>query len=244
MNHKNLLESGEAAYFENARLKHFKNQVTSERYFANYLSYKTMPDLTEFQSDLAYLANEQKDYKSNYAFIFFAETAELDDNIKAYLSDQGFELEKHIIFTNLLDNLSLRKRDLGDIRIAQLTEETLPAYVEYKYQQSLPYGKEYADQMKLDNERHMLTNGSKVFLAMDKNNIIGDVTAWFYGDYVEIDDFAVDENYRGKGIGSALQLTASKGYEKVILIAEEENRDMYQHQGYKEVSYYWTALKS
>ena len=87
MNYKNLLESGEVAHFEDARFKHFKNPVTSERYFANYLSYKTMPDLAEFQSDLAYLANEQKDYKSNYAFIFFAEMAELDDNIKAYLSD-------------------------------------------------------------------------------------------------------------------------------------------------------------
>lgn len=33
MNYKELLEAGEHVYRENTRFKHFKNPVTSERYF-------------------------------------------------------------------------------------------------------------------------------------------------------------------------------------------------------------------
>ena len=98
--------------------------------------------------------------------------------------------------------------------------------------------------MLADNEANLLSNGSKIFLALDGERIIGDVTAWFFGDYVEVDDFSVQEAYRGRGIGSALQRAALAGQKKVILIAEEENRAMYQHQGYEEVSWYWTALQS
>ena len=46
MNYKELLEAGEPVYRENTRFKHFKNPVTSERYFSNYLSYKLMPSLS------------------------------------------------------------------------------------------------------------------------------------------------------------------------------------------------------
>ena len=36
MDYKELLESGEPVYRETTRFKHFKNPVTSERYFSNY----------------------------------------------------------------------------------------------------------------------------------------------------------------------------------------------------------------
>lgn len=95
-----------------------------------------------------------------------------------------------------------------------------------------------------DNKANLFSNGSNIFLALDGERIIGDLTVWYLGDYVEIDDFSVQKAYRGRGIGTALQRAALAGQQKVMLIAEEENRAMYQHQGYKEVSWYWTALQS
>ena len=157
---------------------------------------------------------------------------------------EGFETAKHLIFTNSVDQIQLRCSDLGDIWILELVDSYLDAYLAYKYQAYLEYGQAYANQMRADNEANLLSNGSKIFLALDGERIIGDVTAWFFGDYVEVDDFSVQEAYRGRGIGSALQRAALAGQKKVILIAEEENRAMYQHQGYEEVSWYWTALQS
>lgn len=80
-------------------------------------------------------------------------------------------------------------------------------------------------------------------MAVKNDQIIGDVTAWVHGDFIEIDDFSVDEKFRGQGIGTNLQLEASRGFDKVILLSEEGNRAMYEHQGYQEVSHYWTALR-
>ena len=244
MDYKELLESGEPVYRETTRFKHFKNPVTSERYFSNYLSYKRMPSLSELEADLAYLAQEQAGYVSNYAFLFFAEKGEWSPEIRNFLEREGFETAKHLIFTNSVDQIQLRFSDLGDIRILELDDSYLDAYLAYKYQAYLEYGQAYANQMRADNEANLLSNGSKIFLALDGERIIGDVTAWFFGDYVEVDDFSVQEAYRGRGIGSALQRAALAGQKKVILIAEEENRAMYQHHGYEEVSWYWTALQS
>ena len=244
MNYKELLESGEPVYRETTRFKHFKNPVTSERYFSNYLSYKLMPSLSELREDLTYLAQEQETYLTSYAFLFFAEKGEWSQEIRDFLEREGFETAKHLIFTNSVDQIQLRCSDLGDIRILELDDSYLDAYLAYKYQAHLEYGQAYADQMRADNEANLLSNGSKIFLALDGERIIGDVTAWFFGDYVEVDDFSVQEAYRGRGIGSALQRAALAGQKKVILIAEEENRAMYQHQGYEEVSWYWTALQS
>ncbi|EHJ57002.1 hypothetical protein HMPREF9318_00570 [Streptococcus urinalis FB127-CNA-2] len=82
-----------------------------------------------------------------------------------------------------------------------------------------------------------------MYIALKNGKIIGDVTAWRYGNYIEIDDFSVIEKERGKGIGSQLQKRASQNDSDLILISEEENRQMYEHQGYQEVAYYWAALQ-
>ena len=244
MNYKELLESGEAIYKETDRFRYFKNPITSERYFSNYLSYKKMPTVDELKADLDYVADEQANYASDFAFLFFAEKEEFSNALRKELGGKGFEFSKHLVFTNSVDQLQLRPRDLGAIKIVELTEEHLVAYIQMKYQSHLEYGQVYANQMKADHEANLLSNSSKVYLAMDGEKIIGDVTAWFFGDFVEVDDFHVDKEYRGRGIGTALQLAAIADYQQVILISEEENRAMYEHQGYTEVSWYWTALKS
>ena len=244
MHYKELLESGEPVYRETTRFKHFKNPVTSERYFSNYLSYKRMPSQSELREDLTYLAQEQEAYPTSYAFLFFSEKEEWSPEIRNFLEREGFETAKHLIFTNSVDQIQLRCSDLGGIRILELDDSYLDAFLAYKYQAHLEYGQAYAHQMLADNEANLLSNGSKIYLALDGQRIVGSVTAWFLGDYVEIDDFSVQEAYRGRGIGSALQRAALAGQKKVILIAEEENRAMYQHQGYEEVSWYWTALQS
>ena len=244
MHYKELLESGEPVYRETTRFKHFKNPVTSERYFSNYLSYKRMPSQSELREDLTYLAQEQEAYPTSYAFLFFSEKEEWSPEIRNFLEREGFETAKHLIFTNSVDQIQLRCSDLGGIRILELDDSYLDAFLAYKYQAHLEYGQAYVDQVLADNEANLLSNGSKIYLALDGQRIVGSVTAWFLGDYVEIDDFSVQEAYRGRGIGSALQRAALAGQKKVILIAEEENRAMYQHQGYEEISWYWTALQS
>ncbi len=244
MDYKELLESGEPVYRETTRFKHFKNPVTSERYFSNYLSYKLMPSLSELREDLTYLAQEQEAYPTSYAFLFFAENGEWSPEIRSFLEREGFETAKHLIFTNSVDQIQLSSSNLGDIRIVELDETYLEAYLQVQYQDHLQYGQVYAEQMLVDNRDYLLTNGSKIYLALDGQRIVGSVTAWFFEGYVEIDDYQVDAAYQGRGIGTALQKAALANQERAILVAEEANCSMYHHQGYKEVASYWIALRS
>ena len=147
MDYKELLESGEPIFRENTRFKHFKNPVTSERYFSNYLSYKRMPSLSELEADLAYLAQEQAGYVSNYAFLFFAENQEISAELADYLKKQGFGFSRHLIFTSPVEDLRLKDHNLGDIRIVELDEAYLEDYLQVQYQDHLQYGQVYAEQM-------------------------------------------------------------------------------------------------
>lgn len=244
MSYKALLEADEVAYHETEAFTYFKNPATSERYFSNYMSYRQMPSVSQLKKDLDYVAKEQQDYPSDYAFLFFAENESLSPELFAYLETHDFHLEKHIIFTNKLAQLRLTWRDIAPIVIEPLSEKRLSAYLAYKYKMHLAYGQAFADQLQADNAANLLTNGSTVYLALKNDAIIGDITAWQHGDYIEMDDFSVLEEYRGRGIGTNLQYRASQGYDQVILISEEENRAMYEHQGYQEVAYYWTALRT
>lgn len=132
---------------------------------------------------------------------------------------------------------------LGGIRIVELDETYLEDYLQVQYQDHLQYGQVYAEQILADNRAHLLTNGSKIYLALDGQRIVGSVTAWFFEAYVEIDDYQVDAAYQGRDWDHASK-AALANQEQAILVAEEANRPMYHHQGYKEVASYWIALRS
>ena len=141
MHYKELLESGEPVYRETTRFKHFKNPVTSERYFSNYLSYKLMPSLSELEADLAYLGKEQAGYVSHYAFLFFAENQEISAELADYLNNQGFGLSRHLIFTSPVEDLQLKDRNLGGIRIVELDETYLEDYLQVNIRITCNMGK-------------------------------------------------------------------------------------------------------
>lgn len=243
MTYKEILTDYSEAFYENDRFYRFKDEALASRFYSNYIDYKKMPSLELLQEDLATIKEEQKDYPLDFAMVFFPEDAAMNGDIKGFLEASKFVIEKHIIFTCPLENLKLSQKDIGDIRIEKLTPAYFKDYLDYKYQQRLEYGQVFAKQMYDWDQEHLPEEGSQIYLAIDGEKLVGDVTVWEYGDYIEIDDFSLLEDYRGRGIGSALQREASRDFQSAILISEEVNRDMYQHQGYQEAAYYWTALR-
>ena len=140
MDYKELLESGEPVYRETTRFKHFKNPVTSERYFSNYLSYKRMPSLSEVEADLAYLAHEQAGYVSNYAFLFFAENQEISAELEDYL--KKLSIYKLSIFQ---PSLLIGKR--SEVRLLEDTAQTLFKLVEKTWTKPFKYKPISAEQL-------------------------------------------------------------------------------------------------
>ncbi|MFZ2185997.1 MAG: GNAT family N-acetyltransferase [Streptococcus parauberis] len=244
MGYKELLNTNKMPYLDTDRFTHMKDDILSERYYSNYIDYKLVPNIEELAKDIDYIKEEQINYPHKYIMFNFPENYYPDLEIKEYLEKEGFKFSRHIIFTNQFSNLKLSQKDIGSITIEELHASDFSDYLDLKYQQSLVYGEDFAKQMLVYNRMHLPEKGSRIYVAKDGKKLVGDVTAWEYGEYIEIDDFSLIEDYRGKGIGSALQRTAAQYFKKLILVSEEENRDMYEHQGYQEAAYYWNALKS
>ncbi|AND79450.1 GNAT family N-acetyltransferase [Streptococcus pantholopis] len=213
------------------------------RYDNNLLDYQIMPDRDSFKEDLDFIALQQKGYPLSYVNIAFPEKIELPEPWQAQLYGEGFELKRFLVFTAPAASLNLS--DSGAVRIEELSETSYQDYMDKHEEEYRQYGDTYYQQMSLFNrELASNTSGGKIFLAIKKGQIVGELTAWYSQHFVEIDNFIVDEDLRGQGIGKHLQDRAVKTADSVILVTEEDNRAMYEHQGYQEAAFYWSAFKS
>lgn len=224
------------------RFAYFQDKNQPSTYWSNYILYHTMPSLAEFEADVAWVKDQQAEYERTYAHFFFPDQTDLSAELENYLAEQDYEVTKHLVMTAPVSALRLAEKPLDGIAIVELTEELLPLFHDYRYQQRLVYGEDYAKEAG-QAEQTILEEDCRVFLALHEGQIIGDVTGWYFGDYAEIDDFRVDEVFRGRGIGSQLQRAAIGDCQQVILLAEEENQQMYQYQGYQVASYHYNVLK-
>lgn len=242
MDFTRLIVAEEQPTVATERLSYFQDKSRPSTYWSNYVLYHAMPSLVDFKADVAWVKKEQAGYERTYVHFFFPDQTDLSDELVAYLTEQEFEVTKHLVMTAPVSALRLAEKPLDGVSICELTEEHLPLFHDYRYQQRLVYGEDYAKEAG-QAEQTILEEDCRVFLALHEGRIIGDVTGWYFGEYAEIDDFRVDEAFRGRGIGSQLQRAAIGDYQQVILLSEEENQDMYQHQGYQVVSYHYNIFK-
>ncbi|MFS1663458.1 GNAT family N-acetyltransferase [Streptococcus sp. zg-JUN1979] len=229
---------------ETSRFIYFKDALLSERYDANVLAYKKMPSLMEIQSDIAFVRQAQKDYPSDYVQIDFPENATLPRLLDDYVTQEGFERSTYLIFWATSEDLVLSSKKVEGVSVHRLDEELFERYYHYIYPSLEAYGQVYAQQMFKYKKGFIENPQASIFLALKDESIVGEITAWYHGDSVEFDEFEVVKELRGQGIGSLLEKAAmTKSVSNVILIAEEENRHLYQHQGFKEVGHYQHIFK-
>ncbi|MCD7894731.1 MAG: GNAT family N-acetyltransferase [Erysipelotrichaceae bacterium] len=65
-------------------------------------------------------------------------------------------------------------------------------------------------------------NKFKIYGYVDNNQLLGIITLWEFNDYDYIEHFAVDENYRGQGIGSQIIEDIKQLCDKPIVLEVEE----------------------
>ena len=98
---------------------------------------------------------------------------------------------------------------------------------------------------KFDNEintSHLSDPGSITLVSVDNNTITGVASLYIIKKLTRtlglIEDVAVNENYRGKGIGKKLvekliRLAADKKCDKTVLNSSEQNSEFYKKIGFE-----------
>ncbi|GGI40929.1 GNAT family N-acetyltransferase [Mammaliicoccus stepanovicii] len=227
------------------RYIHYQTLTKRIQYDSNKLVYKVMPDLAAFKEDEAYLNAIHRKHNQPFLKFVFPENCPLEDDLKSYLSIQGYEYSWLELYIN--DELDFKIKENTSIQVMETNEDNLVDYLNLSYEFDKQYGTDYAE-LKIEVNKAQFESESPVqVISYYNGNPSGILLIWPEEDYVELDAFSVRENLRRLGIGTKMQDYVAKyaGNRPIVLVAEGEDtaKDMYKNQGYKYSGYRYEALK-
>jgi len=223
---------------------HYPDMLT--RYDSNFIKFKVEPSMNYFKEMEVYLRDYYLEKGQNHVKFTFPDNTNLAKDLTAYLKENGYEtgfLELYAINPKNYPSVS----NNPDVEIQVVTDVNLELYLELQYRQDVKYGVEFAEQKAELIKRQLLDPNIRQLLAFYKETPVGYVDIIISDGTVEIDNLAVEEQYRNKGIGSQLQKFAMDAYPEktVVLVADGEDtpRDMYKKQNYQCLGFKYETLR-
>ena len=220
---------------ENTHYRHFHYPEMLTMYDSNFIEFKTLPSLKAFKEVEIYLSNYHLSRGQKHLKFYFPENRKPQGELSKYLTDMDYEigyLELYAIQPEHFPSV----RNNSDIDIQVVTEKNLEVLIDLRYKNDLEFGTEFAKQ-KVDLIKRQFENPDiQQVLAFYMGSPAGYVDIIISDKTVEIDDLAVEESFRNKGIGSRLQKFVMESFPKkvVLLVADGEDtpREMYKKQNY------------
>lgn len=234
-----LYKEGEVVT-ENRLYRHFHHSEMLFRHDSNYIEFKQLPVLSEFEEAVEYLKEYHREKGQNHVrFVFPA-----DEKLTA---DLFFDLISKDFNMGIVELYAIEPKDFPDIKenpdivVRPFTEGDLDMYLSFQFRQDLAYGREFAEQKTEQYKRRFDQDNILQLLAYYKGEIAGSLELIIMDEMAEIDGLAVDASFQRKGIGSHLQKFVMEKYpEKVIILAadgEDSPREMYKKQNYQYIGF-------
>lgn len=225
---------------ENELYRQYHYPEMPVRYDSNFIEFKQLPTLPEFEKAMAYLREFHKKNGQKHVKFTFPAGEKLTADLFFYLIGQNFNMgiiELYAIEPNMFPDVEAEP----DIEIEIVNADNFKTYLNLQYRQDLSYGKEFADQKVSYHKRHFADEKVIQMLAFYKGAAAGSVDVILRPKTAEIDGLAVDEAFQRRGIGSRLQKRVMDLFPErtVILVADGEDtpREMYQKQNYQYMEY-------
>lgn len=221
---------------ENERYRHYHYPEMLIRYDSNFIDFKEMPSLEEFKQAEAFLKDFHQKHNQTHLKFGFPENEKPGPVLLKFFDDNGYE-------TGFMELYAIDPKDFPaqqknpDIRVAEVTEDSLDDFIDLQYESDRENGGAFANEkVKLNKKQFAEAKYMKV-LAHYKGEPAGTMNVILSKEFVEIDDLAVRETLRRKGIGGQLQQFVMDRFpnQTIILVADGEDtpREMYQRQNYK-----------
>uniref|UniRef100_UPI00406C0434 GNAT family N-acetyltransferase n=1 Tax=Neobacillus sp. FSL H8-0543 TaxID=2954672 RepID=UPI00406C0434 len=232
--------------FENHLYKHIHYPEMLVRYDSNFIEFKQIPSLIEFQNAETYLRDFHLKNGQKHVKFYFPPNERLGADLDDYLNHSGYDigfLELYAIQPNQFPTVN----ENPEIEIQVVTEVNLKPFLLLQYQHDLEYGVEFASQRQELHKRNFQDQNIQQLFALYKGDPAGSVDIIISEDTAEIDGLVVDEDYQRKGIGSRLQKFVMENFQDrtIILVADGEDtpREMYRRQNYKFHGYKYHVQK-
>lgn len=221
---------------ENVQYRHYHYPEMLTRYDSNFIEFKMLPSLTEFKEAETYLREFHLEKGQKHVKFYFPANIKPSEELITYLTDMGYEigfLELYAIQPKHFPSV----RNNPDIDIQVVTDKTLEALLHLQYQHDLDFGSDFAMQKADLIKRQFEDQNIQQVIAFYKGCPAGYVDVIISSETAEIDNLAVDQQFRNKGIGSRLQKFVMDTFPEkmVILVADGEDtpREMYKKQNYQ-----------
>ncbi|MCM3409721.1 GNAT family N-acetyltransferase [Metabacillus litoralis] len=231
---------------ENDLYRHFHYPEMLVRYDSNFIEFKKLPTLPEFKPVEKYLREYHQKNGQKHVKFYFPANQKPTTELNAYLTDEGYEIGFIELFAILPKDFPALTNN-PDIQIEAVTEKNVELYLALQYKHDLEYGSEFAKQKKDLIKRQFKEPHILQVLAYYKGNPAGYVDIIISSETAEIDNLAVEEEFRNKGIASRLQKFVMERFPEktVILIADGEDtpREMYKKQNYQYCGFKYEAQK-
>lgn len=226
---------------------HFHLPAMPLYYDSNYIAFKKMPTVSEFQKAEHALKIYHTARNQHHLKFTFPQDEPISKEVNAYLNQHDYD-------TGFLELYVLDPKDFPDIRpssaiqVSPVTPSKLDDYLYLQRTIDEQFGKEFAAQKQLQHKKNFSDPKIVQLVATFKDELAGSVDLIVNNQTVEIDGLHVLENMRHKGVGSQMQQWSLEQFpdKLVILVADGEDtpRDMYQQQNYKYMGFQYEAVKA
>jgi GNAT superfamily N-acetyltransferase len=242
---KDIYKAGQII-FENNLYRHNHNPEVLLQYDSNFILFKKMPTIQEFNETHSYLKAYHEKNGQKHVKFYFPEGAKLTPELEDCLNGADFTIGYMELMAIQPASFPIVKENAA-INIQAVTKDTLDAYLTYQYEQNSIHGKDFAEQKQGQHIRNFENDTFMQIIGLYKGTLAGAVDVIISEDTAEIDALVVHEDFQKKGIGSHLQKFVMEQFpnKTIILVAEGDDtpKDMYRKQNYQYSGFQYECFK-
>ncbi|MGP9041808.1 GNAT family N-acetyltransferase [Cytobacillus kochii] len=231
---------------EKANFEHYGTKQFYFKYDANFIQFKIIPSLQDFQLAQRYLEDYQKEHKQEHLKFYLPADEMIKEDVLLYLYQQFYTIGCQELY-EIKPLQFIYKDRKNEIVVEEVTNDNLREYLLLQRYFDQDYGEEYVNLNRSMHSYHYNAKDTLQLLAYDHGVPAGSLQVFFNKCTAEIDNVGVLPAHRLKGIAASLQYEVMKRFRnhRVILVADSNDtpKDMYRKQGYKKVSFRYEVMK-
>ncbi|SOC25675.1 acetyltransferase (GNAT) family protein [Ureibacillus xyleni] len=231
--------------YEDENLKHYHYSEMLSRYDSNFIEFKRMPTIEEFQLWETSLREFHRKNNQDHLKFKFPPNEHISDTLTHYLKNEQYHIGFLELYSIQPSQFTVPKNDLVEVQF--VTENQLEQFLTLQYNQDVKLGANFAKEKQQMQLRRFNDDDTHFLIAYFEGIPAGYVELIEKENTVEIDNLLVLEELRHKGIGGHIQKAVMEKFpnKTVILVADGEDtpKDMYQKQGYQYQGFQFEVLK-
>jgi len=242
------IEHSKSVVKETSLYAHHRNEEALFMHIENYVIFHRVPTYAEFVETEAYLKSEHQKQGQDFIKFIWPEDCEIPQPIISYLGSNDFSLDVLELYAAPPGTFLPTKTETpSDLKVAWVRADNRNAYLEFSTQADLEVSEAFAKQKQPYTRTKFANPNFCPIVAIRSGEAVGSIDLYLKEDSIEIDNFYVAKNHRGKGIGTALQQFVMEHADgkTVLLVADAADtaREMYNRQNYAYVSFRYEFLK-